>query len=182
VVADGVVTDRPYREAGVVAGVAALALLILDILRLLPSLGYTLLAPGGPEYLSLYGLEFVADVATRAIPFALGVFVVLAFLRPLRDAGTVRDVITRAALASAAGTVLLLVVSAAYAVLRFGDFSGGVFGAAFPTFSIEGSNIAFVFIDAIGSAALAFASVAPVVALAGVLHWLRGSRTAHPPT
>jgi hypothetical protein len=73
-------------------------------------------------------------------------------------------------------------VLAIYASFPYGEFSGGVFGARFPSFSVGGSNITFVFIDAIGSAALAFVSVAPVVALAGVLHWLRGSRTAHPPS
>jgi hypothetical protein len=170
-----------HRPAVTVAAAALLAFLVSSLLGLVPIISYALggFTPGTD--IGYVASQIGYDLATQGIPFGLGVYIVLAIFRPLRDAATVRVVLKNSVIAAAAGCGLLFVVTAVYATFRYGSFSGGVFGARFPEFSMEGSNIAFVFIDAIGSAALAFVRVAPVVALAGVLQWLWGSRTSHPP-
>lgn len=172
---------RPHRDALVVAGAAAAAFLLAIVIGLVPSLGLLVGGATDVAYLPYVLLQVVTDIATQPLPFALGVYLVLAFLRPIRSAPTVRTALMSAVLAAAAGTVLLLVMTLIVAVFQYGGFYGSVFGARFPDFSMDGSNMAFVFIDAVGSAALAFVRVAPVVALAGVLQWLWGSRTGHPP-
>lgn len=172
---------RPHKDAVVVAGAAAAVSLLAILIGLAPSLGLLLGGATDAAYVPYVLLQFVTDVITQVIPFALGVYLILALVRPVRSAPTVRAVLLASVLAAAAGAVLLLVVTTIFAFFQYGGFNGSVFGARFPDFSMDGSNIAFVFIDAVGSAALAFVRVAPVVALAGVLQWLWGSRTGHPP-
>lgn len=173
--------ERPHRDALIVAAAAAAAFLLAIIIGLVPSLG--LLVGGATDiaYLPYVLLQLITDIGTQAIPFALGVYLVLALVRPIRRATTVRAVLLSTVLAAGVGAILLLGASAIVAIFQYGGFYGSVFGARFPDFSIDGGNITFVFIDAVGSAALAFVRVAPVVALAGVLQWLWGSRTGHPP-
>lgn len=172
---------HPHKDALVVAAVAVAAFLLAILIGMLPSLGLLFGGATDVAYLPYVLLQLVIDIATQAIPFGLGVYLILALVRPIRSAPTVRAVLLNTVLAAAAGAVLLLVVSMIFAVFQYGGFYGSVFGARFPDFSIDGGNITFVFIDAVGSAALAFVRVAPVVALAGVLQWLWGSRTGHPP-
>jgi hypothetical protein len=171
-----------HRPAVIVAAAALVAFLVSSLVGLVSLAGYAMGGLAGGTDFGFVGLQVVDDVVSQGIPFAAGVYLVLAFYRPLRSADTVRVVLIRCVGAAAAGCACLFVVTCVFATFRYGSFSGGVFDARFPAFSIPGSNIAFVFIDAIGSAALAFVRVAPVVALAGVLQWLWGSRTVHPPS
>lgn len=172
---------RPHRAALIVALAAAAAFVLSTLIGVVPSIGFTLTGTNDVGYLPFVLLQVVTDLLTQALPFALGVYLVLAFVRPVRDASSIRSVLGRAALAAAAGSVLLVVATVVYSLFQYGGFYGSVFGARFPEFSIAGGNIAFVLIDTVGSAALAFVRVAPVVALAGVLQWLWGSRAEHPP-
>ena len=172
---------RPHRAALTVALATAAAFVVSTLIGVVPSVGFTLTGASDIGYLPFVLLQVVTDVITQALPFALGVYLVLAFVRPIRDATSVRSVLGRTALAAAAGCVLLVLATVIFSIFQYGGFYGSVFGARFPEFSISGSNMAFVFIDTVGSAALAFVRVAPVVALAGVLQWLWGSRAEHPP-
>jgi len=94
------------------------------------------------------------------LPLAIGVFVSLWLIAPLAAELTVRFVITRGLLASAAGTVLVLVVAI---VVDFITMLG--FG-----FDIRG--FAHSVIVAIGTAVDVFIYTTPIVALAAVLLWL----------
>ncbi len=94
------------------------------------------------------------------LPFAVGVFLSLWLIAPLAGELRVRFVITRGLLASAAGSVLVLVVNV---VVEFVTMLG--FG-----FDIRG--LAHTGITAIGTAVNVFVYTTPIVVLAAVLLWL----------
>lgn len=104
---------------------------------------------------------YLADAFLKVtLPFAVGVFISLWLIAPLAGELTVRFVITRGLLASAAGAVLVLVVNV---VVEFVTMLG--FG-----FDIRG--LAHTGITAIGTAANVFIYTTPIVVLAAVLLWL----------
>ena len=95
-----------------------------------------------------------------SLPFAVGVFVSLWLIAPLAAELTVRFVVTRALLASAAGSVLVVVVT------LFIDLVG-LIAHGFELHSFAHSGI-----FAIGRGVDAFIYSTPVVVLAAVLLWL----------
>jgi len=103
---------------------------------------------------------FVESFVTVTLPFALGVFLSLWLIAPLAGELTVRFVIMRGLLASAVGSVLVLIVAIGMGFVTMIGFG----------FDIRG--FAHSVIVAIGTAVNLFIYTTPIVVLAAVLLWL----------
>ena len=103
---------------------------------------------------------FVESFVSVTLPYALGVFLSLWLIAPLAGELSVRFVIMRGLLASAVGSVLVLIVAIGTGFVTMIGFG----------FDIRG--FAHSVIVAIGTAVNLFIYTTPVVVLAAVLLWL----------
>jgi len=153
---------------------------VLSIIGVITSLSYVNTSPG--QSYQIFGgilIDFFKRVAESPVSIGVGVFVTFAFLATITAALPLRQVVFRALLAAVIGCVIMFVVAVLLGFFVYGRFSTGMFGASFPGFMLDGSSISYIFIDAVGSVARAFVSVAPIVVLAGVFQWMWcGRRTS----
>jgi hypothetical protein len=175
-------TGRPAqaqnrRLAAVTALAVAAYLLVQEVVAAavgaLSSLSYVNTSPGQTfQMFEALLIELLKRVAESPLSFGVGVFVAFGFLTAISGALPLRQVILRGLLATAVGCGIMFVVSVLLGFFIYGRFSTGMFGASFPGFMLDGSSISYIFIDAVGSVARAFVSVAPIVVLAGVFQWM----------
>ena len=158
---------RGRLPALVTAALIAIAILVQSILGSLAgwasSFFYQLVSFGSAGFSDVVGPQFtqVIEQFTRVtLPFAVGVFVSLWLIAPLAGQLTLRFVITRGLLASAAGAVLVFVVSLVVDVVTM----------AFYVFDIRG--FAHSGVIAISTAINVFIYTTPIVILGAVLLWL----------
>lgn len=110
------------------------------------------------------------------LPITVGVFLALWVIAPISDELTVRFVLTRAGLASAAGAVLVVLFQAVQGLFQsIGEAASTYSWTTEPVEPTEGLNLE-VFgqhtLDALASGVNIFIFYTPVVMLAGVLLWL----------
>jgi hypothetical protein len=162
-----------------VAGVLALEAIVSALFGAISMWGYGGLAGGESSYVWGIGLDLLRNLAATSLSIGLGVFLTFAFLAAITATLSLRQVVVRSLLATALGCAVMFVVRVLLGILLYGSFSTGMFGASFPAFALDGSSIAFIFIDAVGSVARTLVSVAPTVVLAGVFQWMWcGRRTS----
>jgi len=104
------------------------------------------------------------------LPMVLGVFLALWLLAPISHELDLRFTLTRAALASAAGSLLILLVGTVVALLTF--LGVDINGVQVIDGGMNGTLLAQGCLLALAHAAQAFIFKTPVVMLAGVLLWL----------
>ena len=154
--------------------VAALGLLVLQSLQsflaslvnYFSSLGYIGVdqarGPSDVHVTTVYQFAPSIDELSRVlIPFALGVFVALWILAPISDELTVRFVLTRAGLASLAGSLLVIVV----------DLILGLVWAFSPT-GFDSTEFLQSVVEALSTGLHVFIFTTPLVMFAGLMLWL----------
>lgn len=158
---------RGRLPALVTAALIAALILVQSILGTLAgwagSFFYQLASFGSAGFSDVVGPQFtqvVDQFARVTLPFALGVFVSLWLIAPLAGQLSLRFVITRGLLASAAGAVLVFVVSLFVDVVTMIRY----------VFDIRG--FAHSGVIAVGTAVDVLIYTTPIVVLGAVLLWL----------
>ncbi len=158
-------TDARTRGALVAAALVGAFLLVQEIVGNIAGLRYG----GAPGFIAAQTGSTIIDFFTRIVPIALGVFVVFwRFLAPITGDLTVKQVLLRSLVASAAGTVVGAVITG---VVRALEAAGSaLFGNSFP---FEAVGDAFdSFAVWIAPILTGFVGLVPLVTLAAVLFWL----------
>ena len=114
----------------------------------------------GFEFMPWQALQILDPLWRVTLPYALGVFLSLWLIAPLAEQLTVRYVITRGLLASAAGGVVVLLVSV---VTTF---------ATMVTYVFDIRGLAHGLIVSLGTAVNVVIYTTPIVLLGAVLLWL----------
>ena len=122
-----------------------------------------------PDYLVS---ALIRSLLGFALPFCLGVFLCLWAIAPISHELTLRFVLTRGALATAAGAIIAFIVE--IFIHLFDSFSPGTtfFGNTFPFSSFSGTYFLSTFGGALQGLVLTFLHNLPLVLLATVLLWL----------
>jgi hypothetical protein len=127
---------------------------------------------GTSFYLDGIVLDLLRRLVESPLSIGVGVFVTFAVIATITEDLRLREVVLRSFLATGIGGAIMFVVAVLLGLFINGRFATGMFGASFPGFMINGSNVAYIFIDAVGSVARALVSVAPIVVLAGIFQWM----------
>ena len=158
---------RGRLPALVTAALIAVLILVQSVLASLAGwIGSTLyqrVSFGSEAFADLIGPQFtqvLEQFARVTLPFAIGVFVSLWLIAPLAEQLTLRFVITRGLLASAAGAVLVFAVSLFVDVVTMVRY----------VFDIRG--FAHSGVIAVGTAIDVLIFTTPIVILGAVLLWL----------
>ncbi len=158
---------RGRLPALITAALVAAVILLQSVLGALAgwatSFFYELASFGSASLSEMVGPQFTEvfeQFARVTLPFALGVFISLWLIAPLAGALSLRFVITRGLLASAAGAVLVFVVSVFVDVVTMARY----------VFDIRG--FAHSGVIAVSTAVNVFIYTTPIVFLAAVLLWL----------
>jgi hypothetical protein len=155
--------------------VAALGILAWMLLYTIISVLLQVIATG-PMPEGVYEINYWSFVwgslFLSSVPFALGVFVSLWAIAPVSHELTLRFVLTRGALAAAAGAVLGFVVALFVGV--FESFMPGtpMFGNSFPFSAFDSGYFVSKLVSGFQGLILTFLDNLPLVLLATVLLWL----------
>lgn len=124
---------------------------------------------GGMSQLS----SLLWTIALGVVPFSVGVFLCLWLVAPIAAELRVMGVLGRSLIAAGAGAIVLFVAVLLGSLLsNFDESAGLVFGWAYGAMATAASNIGWVSLHAMYSAANMAITVAPLTVLAGVLVWL----------
>lgn len=151
---------------------------VLAVQRLLGLFGSYLVSAGSGA-VDNYLLGALPQTVLSAVPFALGLLIVL-WIAPISEGLTLSSVLGRAALASAAGAVVAGVIGAAVQFVGALGLRGSLFGNSFPGVRYDGPGALQSVGWAVHSAFQSFLTITPLVLLVAVLLWiwLRRSTTA----
>jgi hypothetical protein len=138
------------------------------------SLQYMLAQPSfGVSQYTLAGLGgFVEETLVDSVPLALGVFISFTFIAPLHASLGLRAVALRSLIAAAAGSLLSMGFALCVAALEATAAVGSLFGNSFPTTSLDSQGFFLQVTASAMSAVDRFATVLPLVLLAGILNWI----------
>jgi len=175
--------------AAVTAGGVAAVILVQELLHLvigwLSSLPYMLDGGYGLGYFGGYGPSYV-DVLSRlmtvAVPVGVGFFLSLWLLAPITGGQRLLGVIARGAIATAAGTAVMLVLNVLLGVLSAFVTRGSLFGNSFPFPDFNEGNAFYGISSAFSGAFATLVGTLPLGVLAAVLLWLwlRERAAKHP--
>lgn len=163
------------RRGAFVAVVAAGGVLAFTILqRVVEGVLLSIVGAG------MVSLGFLADVWNGVassvvgfgLPFALGVFLCLWLIAPVGADLHLGHVITRSALATAAGAVLVVIVQGVLAFFASFSTGGQLFGSSFPAVSFDGESLASTWLLLLQQVISMGISLLPLVILACVLLWI----------
>jgi hypothetical protein len=158
-------TDVRTRAAFVAAALVGVFLLAQEIVGNIVGLSYG----GASSYLGAQIGSTTLGVFVRLVPIVIGVFLVFwRFLAPITAALTVKQVLVRSLVATAAGDLFASVIGGFVQFVT--SFGGYLFGNSFPFSNVGGALNGFS--TWLTSIVTGYVSLVPLVALAAVLLWL----------
>ena len=162
------------------AGLGALVLVLALIGTLLSSFGdlmYNAFSNFENGFSIIYYTfsGFVSSVFTWVLPLAIGVFLSLKFFRPISAESSLRVVLVRGLIATAAGAIAAFVISLLWSIVSSISLQGPLFGGSFP--GVDVNSFPYSVVGTIFGLLQRAVDVTPVVLLVVVLGWLWLRRT-----